>query len=162
MSNGLIVQEQVISGPRFPVGMPVKFDGYFGVSEADEPRPDNARILSVRLAADVDDEWVSTGPGTDDGYYRDSITYPKGWEYLLVRLRQPSKECGWVRERELIDNGYEPPVRELADPPLTARISGPHVSDLAGLDDETVDLGSDPHATAPATDARTLDVRGTV
>jgi hypothetical protein len=101
-----IVHEPAPAGPLLPVGLPVKVDRYAGVLPADDDLPARCRILSLRLAAEVAEDWVEPGPDEDEGHNRDVVTYPAGWEYLVVRDRRLSDAWGWVSEAELIEKGY--------------------------------------------------------
>lgn len=142
MRTDKLVHEYAPPRPKFAAGTLVKIDGYFGVREADDPRPANGRVVSLRLLADVDADW-------DGEEYRQTVTYPKGWEYLVVREADACREWGWVTEADLVRNGYAP----AAEAPALVRVAGqsadpaelpPDCLALPPVDDETVDLGAMP------------------
>lgn len=99
-----LLRDPAPPGPRFPVGMRVKMDRYFGLSRADAEEPAKHILVAVRLRCSIDDEWVGT---EEEGYCQDRLCYPFGWEFEVASYRT-GRPWGWVTEGELIEAGYTP------------------------------------------------------
>lgn len=92
--------------PLFTPDFPILIDRHVGPlsPDTDNTNAIRCRILSLRYCGKVVEEW-----GDDEEETVTLVTtYPKGWEYQIVRANgsHEGEEWGWVTEAELVKAGY--------------------------------------------------------